>query len=92
MIGLAGPYVLATVLTAAALATVFIFLRPDPRDISRRTLHAQAHAPAEETVRRQGEVFRLPPKCLPGIDWLQSGDLFVHPRTGILSVVKGRRR
>jgi MFS family permease len=60
VIGLAGPYVLATALTAAALATVFIFLRPDPRDISLRTLHATAHAPAEETARRQGEVFRLP--------------------------------
>lgn len=59
MLGLAGPYMLAALLTAAALATVFIFLRPDPRDISLRTQQGQTHS-AEEATRAQAEVFRLP--------------------------------
>lgn len=60
LIGLVGPYVLAALLTAAALATIFVFLRPDPRDISRRTLHDKARTAAGETARSQREVFRLP--------------------------------
>ena len=59
-LGDTGPYLAAVVLYAVGLLTIFLFLRPDPRQVSRAL---EAENPSEEPdgpVRPLGKIFKQP--------------------------------